>query len=47
MRRYPLIGAAALVLAALLVIYFFWWAPGPKAGPHDVVIKEGSTVASV
>ena len=47
MKRHLLIGAAALVLAALLVIYFLWWAPGPKAGPHDVVVKEGSTVASI
>jgi len=46
-KRHLLIGAAALVLAALLVIYFLWWAPGPKAGPHDVVVKEGSTVASI
>lgn len=46
MRR-PLIGAAALVFAAFVLIYFLWWAPGPKAGPHDVIIKEGSTIASV
>jgi UPF0755 protein len=42
-----LIGAAALVVAALIAIYVLWWAPGPKPGPHDVIIKEGSTVASV
>ena len=46
MRR-PLIGAAALVFAALVLIYFLWWAPGSKVGPHDVIIKEGSTIASV
>ena len=45
--RKLLTGAAGLVLAALLVIYFLWWAPGPKPGPHDVIIKEGSTIASV
>jgi UPF0755 protein len=45
--RRLLIGAAALVLAALLIIYALWWAPGPKRGPHDVIIKEGSTIASV
>jgi UPF0755 protein len=28
----------------LLVIYFLWWGPGPKAGPHDVIIKEGTTL---
>src|SRR5579884_564021 len=47
MSRRLLIGAAALVLAALLIIYALWWAPGPKRGPHDVIIKEGATIASV
>jgi len=46
-KRPLLIGAAALVLAALIGIYAFWWAPGPKPGPHDVIVKEGSTIASV
>jgi UPF0755 protein len=41
------IGAGALVVAALLVIYFLWWAPGPKTGPHDIVVKEGTTLGSV
>jgi UPF0755 protein len=39
--------AAGLVLAGLAAIYALWWAPGPKAGPHAIIIKEGSTVASV
>lgn len=42
-----MISAAGLVLAALLIIYFLWWGPGPKAGPHDVIIKEGTTLGSV
>lgn len=42
-----LLGAGALVLAAMVVIYALWWAPGPKRGPHDVIIKEGSTITSV
>jgi len=46
-KRSLLIGAAALVLAALAVIYLFWWAPGPKTGPHDIIIKEGTTLGSV
>jgi UPF0755 protein len=41
------VGAGALVAAALLVTYFLWWAPGPKPGPHDVIIKEGTTLGSV
>jgi UPF0755 protein len=45
--RRLLIGAAALVVAALLIIYFLWWAPGPKPGPHEIVVKEGTTLGSV
>ena len=47
MRRILLAGAAGLVLAALLTIYFLWWAPGPRPGPHTVIVAEGSTLASV
>src|SRR5689334_11769348 len=47
LKRLLPIGAAALVLVALLVIYVFWWAPGPKAGPHDIIVKAGSTVVSI
>ena len=47
MKRFLLIGAAALVLAALAALYIFWWAPGPKAGPHDIVVAEGTTLRSV
>ena len=39
--------AAGLGLAALFVIYFLWWAPGPKRGPHTIMIEEGSTIGSV
>ena len=46
MKRSYLV-AAGLVLAALVLIYALWWAPGPKPGPHDIVIKEGTTIRSV
>ncbi|HEX6784262.1 MAG TPA: endolytic transglycosylase MltG [Sphingomicrobium sp.] len=46
MRRLILI-AAGLVLAALVGIYFLWWGPGPKPGPHTVMIQEGATIGSV
>jgi len=45
-RRLVLV-AAGLVLAALVVIYALWWAPGPKRGPHDIVVKEGTTLGMV
>ncbi len=41
------IAAGALAAAALLVLYFLWWAPGRKAGPHDVIVKEGTTLAAI
>ncbi len=46
MRR-TLVGAGALIAAALLVVYFLWWAPGSKPGPHDVLVKEGTTLGAV
>jgi UPF0755 protein len=45
-KRLPLI-AAGLALAALVGVYVLWWGPGPKPGPHKVMIPEGSTVATV
>jgi len=47
LSRLLVLGAATLVLASLVATYAFWWAPGSKAGPHDVIIKEGSTIGSV
>ncbi|HSR00686.1 MAG TPA: endolytic transglycosylase MltG [Sphingomicrobium sp.] len=47
MKRPLLIGAAALVGAALAFVYALWWAPGPKPGPHDIIVKEGTTLGSV
>jgi len=46
-RRPFAIAAGGLILAALLVIYFLWWAPGPKRGPHDVMVPEGASLGSV
>jgi UPF0755 protein len=46
--KHPLlIGAGALVVAALVVVYAFWWAPGPKPGPHDIIVKEGTTLHAI
>ena len=41
------IAAAAIVLAALAAVYLFWWAPGPKPGPHDIIVKEGTTLGAI
>ncbi len=47
MKRLLVIGAAAVAVAALVTIFLLWWSPGPKPGPHDVIVEEGSTVSSV
>ncbi len=41
------LGLAAIVIAALLTIYLLWWSAGPKPGPHDIIVAEGSTLATV
>ena len=48
MLRRALIAVAALgLLAGIGVYWLFWAAPGPKPGPHTIVVKEGSSVGSV
>ncbi len=46
MKRLALL-AAGLVVAALIGLYVLWWGPGPKPGPHTIIVKEGSSVGSV
>ena len=46
MRRI-LIGAAVLAAAAFAVVYALWLAPGPKPGPHELTVKEGTTLGSL
>ena len=46
MRKLSALAVLA-ALAALIGIWFTWWSPGPKPGPHHVVIEEGSSLASV
>jgi len=45
--RRLLLAAGAIVLAALIGLYVLWWGPGPKPGPHTVIIQEGSSLGSV
>ena len=46
--KHPFLTAAAgLALAALIGIYALWWAPGPKPGPHDFIVKEGTTLGAI
>ena len=46
MRRLT-VAAGAIALAALIGLYLLWWGPGPKPGPHTIVIPEGSSLGSV
>ena len=46
MRRFAL-AAGVIALAALIGLYLLWWGPGPKPGPHTVIIQEGSSLGSV
>jgi len=45
--RRLLVAGGAIVLAALIGIYALWWGPGPKPGPHIIMIQEGSNLGSV
>jgi UPF0755 protein len=36
-----------VLFAALIAIWFLWWSPGPKPGPHTVIVEEGSSLGSV
>ena len=46
MKRLLAVAAAVVLLAALATVYLFWWAAGPKPGPHDIIVKEGTTLRS-
>jgi UPF0755 protein len=46
-RRLILIAALLGVLAGAGAYYCLWAGPGPKAGPHTIIVEEGSTLAKV
>ena len=47
LRRLILVAAVLGLVVGAGTFWFLWAAPGPKAGPHTVVVEEGSTLASV
>ncbi|HET7817423.1 MAG TPA: endolytic transglycosylase MltG [Sphingomicrobium sp.] len=47
MKRLLLIAALLGLIAGAGGFWLLWAAPGPKPGPHTVVVREGSSVASV
>jgi UPF0755 protein len=46
-KRTLVVAVAAAVVIALIAMWMLWWAPGPKPGPHTIIVKEGSSLASV
>ena len=46
MRKLTAVAVLA-VFAALVAVWFLWWSPGPKPGPHTIIVEEGSSLASV
>lgn len=47
LRRLILIAAALGLIVGAGIYWFLWAAPGPKNGPHTVIIDEGSTLGLV
>lgn len=48
MFRRIIIGGALLALLAASATYWLLWAsPGPRPGPHTVIVEEGSSLAKV
>jgi UPF0755 protein len=41
------LAAGALALAAIIGLYLLWWGPGPRPGPHTIIVQEGSSLGSV
>ena len=46
MRKLTALAVLAL-FAALVAVWFLWWSPGPKPGPHTIIVEEGSTLGAV
>lgn len=47
LRRLIIIAAVLGLLVGAGTYWFLWAAPGPKAGPHTIIVEEGSTLTSV
>jgi UPF0755 protein len=47
LKRAIIIAAVLGLLAGATGFWLLWLAPGPHAGPHTLIVKEGSSVASV
>ena len=46
-RRIIWSGALLGLLAVAITYWLLWASPGPKAGPHTIIVEEGSSLAKV
>jgi UPF0755 protein len=46
-RRIILGGVLLGLLAAVATFWLLWASPGPKPGPHEIIVEEGSSLAKV
>jgi UPF0755 protein len=47
LRRIIIGGALLALLAAAATFWLLWSSPGPKPGPHTIIVEEGSSLAKV
>ena len=47
LRRLILVAALLGLIGGAGAFWFLWASPGPKQGPHTIIVEEGSTLASV
>ncbi len=47
LRRLIIVAAVLGLIVGAGTYWFLWAAPGPKPGPHTIVVEEGSTLTAV
>ena len=47
LRRLIIVAAVLGLIVGAGTYWFLWAAPGPKPGPHTIIVEEGSTLTSV
>ncbi len=46
-RRVLMFGLLLPALVLLALLYALWWGPGPARAPRDIIVKEGTSVATL
>ena len=47
LRRIIIGGALLVLLAAAATFWLLWVSPGPRPGPHTIIVEEGSSLAKI